>query len=123
MLGDGDKGTVMGETMKRGYVLSHYAKYATGRTRLQIGQIPNNANARITAYSGSDDITMVLVNTGNTPVASIKIDLPSAVSSGSAVITSETKDMATQELTLSGDKKAVTISLPAKSIVSIKLIK
>ena len=24
MLGDGDKGTVMGETLKRGYVLSHY---------------------------------------------------------------------------------------------------
>lgn len=123
MLGDGDKGTEMGETLKRGYVLSHYAKYATGRQRIQIGKIANNPNVAITAYNSSNDMTMVLVNTGNTPITSIRVVLPSVVSNGSAVLTSETKNMVNHDLSLGADKKSVVTSLPPKSVVSIKLVK
>lgn len=123
MLGDGDKGTVMGETMKRGYVLSHYAKYATGRKRIAIGKVSTNSSVNGTAYSGQDDFTIILVNNGSSPVPSLKVNLPIIVKTSSAVITSGTQNMAIQNTTLAADKKSVLISLPEKSIVSIKLTK
>lgn len=122
MLGDGDKGTVMGEVLKRGYVLSHYAKYATGRKRIQVGNIANNNQVEITAYSGSTDLTFVVLNQGNTPV-SLKINLPVAVKSGEAVVTTETQNMEKKSVILGSDKQSVTVSLPLKSVVSVKLIK
>ncbi|WP_353135514.1 hypothetical protein [Pseudopedobacter sp.] len=122
MLGDGDKGTAMGEVLKRGYVLSHYAKYATGRKRIQVGNVVNNSEVEITAYSGSADLTFIALNRGNIPV-SLKINLPVVVKSGGAVITTETQNMEKKSVVLSSDKKSVTISLPVKSIVSVKLDK
>jgi len=123
MLGDGEKETVMGETMKRGYVLSHYAKYATGRKRIQIGKITNNTNVSITGYNGQNDLTLIFVNNGTIAVPAVKINLPIAVKSGDAVITSETQNMAVHNVSLGDNKQSVIISLPAKSIVSVKLIK
>ncbi len=123
MLGDGDKGTVMGETLKRGYVLSHYAKYATGRTRIAIGKVAENNNVHLTAYKGNNDFTVVIVNTGSTPVPALKIKLPEAVSTASAVETSETKNMVASAVTLAADKKSGVLSVPAKSIISIKFSK
>ncbi|MFC5283037.1 hypothetical protein [Pedobacter alpinus] len=123
MLGDGEKGTTMGEILKRGYVLSHYAKYATGRKRIQIGKIANNANVNITAYSGQNDITLVFVNNGTSAVPSVKINLTTAVKSGEGVITSETQNMEPTNVDIGADKKSVMISLPAKTVVSIKLNK
>ncbi|WP_220699458.1 glycoside hydrolase, partial [Pelobium manganitolerans] len=123
MLGDGDKGTTMGQTLKRGYVLSHYAKYATGRTRVQIGKVANNSEISVTAYKGQDDMTMVFVNSGATTVPALNINLPLSVKSANAVITSETLDMAEHSVALNAEKTALTLSLPAKSIISVKLIK
>ncbi|RKD13317.1 hypothetical protein BCY91_10950, partial [Pelobium manganitolerans] len=116
MLGDGDKGTTMGQTLKRGYVLSHYAKYATGRTRVQIGKVANNSEISVTAYKGQDDMTMVFVNSGATTVPALNINLPLSVKSANAVITSETLDMAEHSVALNAEKTALTLSLPAKSI-------
>jgi O-glycosyl hydrolase len=123
MLGDGDKGTAMGEIMKRGYVLSHYAKYATGRKRIQIGKITNNANVNVTAYNGQNDLTLIFVNNGAIAVPSVKVNLPITVKSGDAVITSETQNMAMHNVSLGDTKQSVILSLPAKSVISIKLIK
>ena len=123
MLGDGDKGTTMGQTLKRGYVLSHYAKYATGRTRVQIGKVANNSEISVTAYKGQDDMTMVFVNNGATTVPALNVNLPLSVKSANAVITSETLDMAEHSVALNAEKTALTLSLPAKSIVSVKLAK
>ncbi|MCH5684918.1 hypothetical protein LWM68_12095 [Niabella sp. W65] len=60
-----------GEITKRGYIISHYAKYATGRTRIEVNPGSNIASAQytagkpsflITAYEGTNDITVVLIN-------------------------------------------------------------
>ncbi|HTN22046.1 MAG TPA: hypothetical protein VL125_16320 [Pelobium sp.] len=122
MLGDGDKGTAMGEIMKRGYVLSHYAKYATGRKRIQIDKITNNANVNVTAYNGQNDLTLIFVN-GAIAVPSVKVNLPITVKSGDAVITSETQNMVAHNVSLGDTKQSVILSLPAKSVISVKLIK
>lgn len=123
MLGDGDKGTVTGEILKRGYVMSHFAKFATGRTRVQAGSVNGNNNVHVTAYKGAQDLTLIIINQGMQPVPSIKINLPEPVKDASAIETSENQNMVSKNVTLSEDKKSATIGLPAKSIVSLRLSK
>ncbi|RZM03598.1 MAG: cellulose-binding protein [Pedobacter sp.] len=123
MLGDGDKGTTMGETLKRGYVLSHYAKFATGRKRIQADKIADNSEVSITSYHNAKDITLVIVNSGSKAVPTLKINLPIAVKSGEAVQTTESANMVGTTLKLDDTKKSAMVNLPAKSIVSIKFIK
>ena len=123
MLGDGDKGTVMGETLKRGYVLSHYAKYATGRKRIQINKPVEYNDIHLTAYVGERDITIVIVNLGSNPIPSLKLNLPVAVKSGAAVETSETKNMVAKNVNLSSDKSSAIVNVSAKSIISVRFEK
>lgn len=123
MLGDGDKGTVMGETLKRGYVMSHYAKYATGRRRIQIGSVTGNSNVHITAYESDKDITLVILNLGTSALPALKINLPTTVKTGTTLETNETQNVVEKDATLGGDKKSVIISLLGKSVVSVKLNK
>jgi glucuronoarabinoxylan endo-1,4-beta-xylanase len=114
------KSTVaVGETTKRGYILSHYAKYATGRTR--IGTTVPDADLLSTAYAGTNDMTMVIINNKSTPVI-LQVASPSAISTASAVETNATKNMESITTTLSSDKKSVNLVLTAKSIVSVKLL-
>jgi len=116
---DNAKSTVaFGETTKRGYILSHYAKYATGRTR--IGATLQDAALLATAYSGVNDLTVIIINNKTTPVM-LQVASPSAISIASAVETDATKNMESIATTLSSDKKSVNVVLAAQSIVSIKL--
>lgn len=110
---------VVGETTKRGYILSHYAKYATGRTR--IGTTVADSDLLSTAYIGTNDMTVVIINNKSTPVI-LQVTSPSAISTASAVETDETKNMEFVTATLNSDKKSVNLVLSAKSILSIKLI-
>lgn len=123
MLGDGDKGTVMGETLKRGYVMSHYAKYATGRKRIQIGNVVNNSNILLTAYAGENDITVVILNQGTAGVPSFKLNLPIAVKSVEMVETTESQNMVSKNPVLSDTKNSAIVSLAPRSVVSIKFNK
>ncbi|MCX6237311.1 MAG: hypothetical protein NTY07_07090 [Bacteroidia bacterium] len=121
MIADTDaKSTVaVGGTTKRGYILSHYAKYATGRTR--IGTTISDADLLSTAYTGTNDMTVVIINNKSTPVI-LQAASTSAISTASAVETNATKNMESITTTLSSDKKSVNLVLTAKSIVSIKLL-
>lgn len=120
MIADTDtRSTVaVGETTKRGYILSHYAKYATGRTR--IGTTLQDADLLATAYSGVNDLTVIIINNKTTPVI-LQVASPSAISIASAVETDATKNMQSIATTLSSDKKSVNVALTAQSIVSLKL--
>ena len=121
MIADTDaKSTVaVGGTTKRGYILSHYAKYATGRTR--IGTTIPDADLLSTAYTGTNDMTVVIINNKSTPVI-LQVASPSAISTASAVETNATKNMESVTTTISSDKKSIYVLLTAKSIVSIKLL-
>ena len=123
MLGDGEKGTVMGETLKRGYVMSHFARYAKGRRRISISKIPGNPNVLITAYSGNNDFSVVLVNQGTSPVPVLKINLPASVKNGAAIETSDNQNLQAKDVVLSADKRSAIISLAAKSVVSVRFEK
>lgn len=123
MLGDGEYDSPKGIVQKRGYVLSHYAKYATGRKRVLVDKIQGNDNFMVTAYEGNSDITLVIQNHGTTTIPALQFDLPVTISSVSAEETSETADMVAKAVVLSSDNKSVTVTIEPNSIVSIKLSK
>ncbi|HTG57087.1 MAG TPA: hypothetical protein VL943_12500, partial [Niabella sp.] len=103
-----------GEITKRGYIISHYAKFATGRTRIEASPGANIASAQyvtgqpsflVTAYEGSNDVTMVLINR-STSAKIIDIVVPAAINTVTAVETTSSKNMASLEHNLSNDKKS-----------------
>ena len=123
MLGDGEYNSTKGAVQKRGYVLAHYAKYATGRKRVLVDKIQGNSNFMVTAYEGTDDMTLVIQNHGATNIPALQFDLPVTISSVSAEETSATADMVAKTVVLNSDNKSVTVTIEPNSIVSIKLNK
>jgi len=144
LIGDGEYGTANGVPLFRGYALSHYAKYATGKTRVAATLEPGNANVFVTAYESDYDLTLVLINrasppgyTSGTDVGQVDISIPFAAKGASMVITSNgtnavtnndttlagVKAMASDIVVLSADGKTGSLDLPASSIVSVRFTK
>jgi len=138
-IGDGSEyGTIEGKPLFRGYAMSHYAKYATGKTRVDANlnmTEGTNSDVFVTAYESDKEITLVLFNQGDTDVGQLYITLPVAVKGASMVITqggSDTQNdttaygvkvMAPEVIVLSTDGKTGILDLPASSIISVRFTK
>ncbi|WP_312769166.1 T9SS type A sorting domain-containing protein [Epilithonimonas sp.] len=93
MMGDGLYGTVAGEITKRGYILSHFAKYTTGSKRLD-AIWSDQGSMQGSAYindSGDKVTLMVLNSSANT--YTLKVDLPFYTTSAQKILTNETSNM------------------------------
>ena len=125
MIADGDSKNLVadGEVTKRGYIMGHYAKYATGRTRIQATvqnarQLENDL--LVTAYLGNDEYTAVIINRNDAGLR-VELAVPSAITSSSAIETTETKNMANAEPQISDSKKIITVGISPNSIVSVSM--
>ncbi len=112
-----------GEVTKRGYIMAHYAKYATGRTRINstISNVQQVGNELlVTAYQGNGEYTAVIINRNAT---GLKVELAgfSGIKSAAAVETTETKNMGTTDTKISDDKKSVVVGISLNSIVSVSM--
>ncbi|MDR1100360.1 MAG: hypothetical protein LBL28_07760 [Treponema sp.] len=125
MVGDGSYNTVEGEILPRGYVMSHYAKYATGKTRVAAAAAgASAASVYVTAYESDKDISLVIFNEGTADAGYVRIDLPFAVRSANGIKSSEAAGtMAPEIIRLSADKKSGTVAMPPATILSIKFTK
>jgi O-glycosyl hydrolase len=132
LIGDGEYGTLDGQPLARGYALSHYAKYATGKTRVDASFTSGTSGSvAVTAYESDSEITLVMFNRGANPVGQLNIGLPVAVKGASMVITTGTGNtsneleqaMAPEIVLLSADNKTGIIDLPASCIVSVRFTK
>ena len=125
MVADADNKSLVaeGEVTKRGYIMGHFAKYATGRTRIQ-NSIQNVqqlvSDLLVTTYAGTNEYTAVIINRNATGLR-IELAGPSAFSSSTAIETTETKNMAAIETKISDDKKSVTVGVLPNSIVSVSM--
>jgi len=138
-VGDGDGGTLIGRPLYRGYALSHYAKYATGKTRVKAEfkmATGSNGDVFVTAYESDDEITLVLFNRGNANVGQVNVTFPAGVTATSAsmVMTQGARAsdnapeegitaMAPQLLLLSPDNTTGVFDLPPSCIISVKFTK
>jgi glucuronoarabinoxylan endo-1,4-beta-xylanase len=132
----------------RGYLMSHYAKYATGRNRVDAKwkgpgfseDIAAPANVYATAYADDKTITLVMFNqstaasTGNdwinirlpveatTPfaVATYNEDGPAPAKSS---LDATTVTMKPTPVVMSVDRKTASVKMPPSTIVSIKFYK
>ena len=123
MMGDNDPRSPVGQGIvaKNGYILSHYAKYASGTTRIKVDT--NDPDLKATAYINQQatEITLVFLNMKN-QVLNVRINAPVALNAASAVETTETKNMAVVETSITDNQKSATVSLSANSIVSVRLV-
>lgn len=122
MIGDNDPRSVVAEggVMKNGYIMAHYAAYATKTTRIRIDS--PNSNILATAYinESGDEITVVVLNMSGNSYETF-LETPVGMSSHSAVETNAEYDMKEVETVLSDDLKHLYLKISAQSIYSLRL--
>lgn len=121
LMGDSDERCPVGEgeITKNGYIMAHYAQYATSTTRIKAAT--DNIGICATAYINgtNDEITVVLLNlTGATQC----IEIPLAgVKNATAVETNENKNMETVKVKSSETGNRIYVLSSGNSITSIRL--
>lgn len=98
-LGDGQYGTTNNAITKRGYILSHYAKYVSNTTR--IAHALDDASGKLTssAYlSTTGDSVIVMVLNPSAYTYKTTLTLPFNTMDGMQVVTSETKSVSRSPL-------------------------
>lgn len=123
MLGDGDGGSVRSEVTTRGYFLSHFAKYATGRIRVK-ATLPEGAPSGIsaTAYKNAEgDISVILVNSSANVMRGLKIALPFKAAKAVKVVTTSgtTPAETVKKMVQSKVKLAGGVDVDAYSVVTL----
>jgi len=101
-LGDGDYGTKTNEITKRGYILSHYAKYVSGTTRISHTLNDNSGNLSMSAYlSQTGDSVIVMLLNPSADAYNTTLTLPFYTKEGREIVTTETQNMKKADLTIS----------------------
>jgi O-glycosyl hydrolase len=119
MIGDGEYGAVEGRILRRGYVMSHYAQYATGKQRVE-ARVDGNRNVYASAYDGGSGLTLVIVNMG-IGSSDATIQLPANITKASAVESVESGAMRTKPVRLDfSEKTTARLMLAPQSIVSVQ---
>lgn len=121
LIGDGEvmSPVPVNEITKNGYILSHYAKYALGMTRIKVET--ENDKVKTTAYINEEgtEMTAVLINMEHDDFNAL-ITAPNEIANVSAVETTEDTNMMAAVTNLD-DAYTASVLIPAKSIVSVRL--
>jgi glucuronoarabinoxylan endo-1,4-beta-xylanase len=114
MMGDGQFGSVDGEITKRGRILSQYAKYTTGFTRVQHAFNDNTGSLSGSAYLSQtgDSVTVVIIN-ASVNSFNLAVDLPFLTNSGTSVKTTATEDFTISGLSFTETNRPVATISPS----------
>jgi len=118
MIGDGEYKTAAGKVLNRGYVMSHYAKYAAGKNRVA-ALTDGNYQVVATAYDGEGGLSVVMINMGAFS-SDATIELPGQFESVSAVESNANGTMQEKAVNFSADGKTATLRLAPQSVVSVR---
>ena len=118
MLGDGQRGTTNGIVTKRGYIMAHFAKHVTGKTRIDIdfGTTPLEGSAYIS--EAGDSVVAVIANDTDDAVE-ITMDLPFYTQGGKLYKTTKTTSMIATTLTMDSETCHPIVTIPAKSVCTV----
>ncbi|MDR3118526.1 MAG: hypothetical protein LBU44_03790 [Mediterranea sp.] len=112
------------EPTYRAYILSHYAKYATGKTRIDISTSENTENLFVTAYLSNDkkEIALIVLNV-QLASRNIEFTLPGTITGANAQSSSKTAGMMKDvEVRLVGNKTKAQAVIDGYSITSIRIV-
>ena len=152
-IGDGQRGTIEGQILPRGYAISHYAKFAkemyragvtaAGRTadgadlsnnniNTQYDQV-NGTTARVTAFVSPDGNVISLVmftptltdGSGGVDMGTVKIQLPKnfTIRQASAMRSSENSYAQMEQIEINEDRTSAYVTLPRGHILSVRFTK
>lgn len=123
-IGDGNFGTVNGQITKRGYILSHYAKYVTGTTRIKHSLNESSGKMTSSAYlSVTGDSIVVMVINPTSSSYSMDFNLPFYTKGGMSVITTESVNMKKNALAYSEETYIPNIAVDAYSVNTYIFVK
>ncbi|KJF45136.1 secretion protein [Draconibacterium sediminis] len=117
LMGDGTWGTPNGELTKRGYILSHYAKYTTGTTRIEAAWNDDSSTLQGSAYlsTGGDSIILNVINPSENDYQ-LTVDLPFYTNSGNSFVTTEQLSMSASTVNITGETFRPEVSVNASSV-------
>lgn len=99
-LGDGEYGTTNNGITKRGYILSHYAKYVSGTTRIRHSIDDNTGKLTASAYlTANGDSVVVMVLNPSADSYRTTLTLPFFSLAGQQIVTTESQNVKKTELT------------------------
>ena len=116
-LGDGQFGTSNNVITKRGYILSHYAKYVSGSTRVRHSLVDTTNKLTASAYLSvtGDSIIVMLLNTGADSF-STTVELPFNTQGGRQIVTTETQNVKKTTLTYEEETYAPIMEVAPYSV-------
>jgi glucuronoarabinoxylan endo-1,4-beta-xylanase len=119
-MGDGQNGTTNSTITKRGYIMAHFAKFATGMTRIDadLGGMEGSAYLSQTG----DTIVAVMANaTDNTIEATL--DLPFYTQQGELRTTAKSLSFRKTAITLDTEACRPVVTVAAQSVVTVQFVK
>jgi len=120
LMGDGTNGSTDGVITKRGYILSHYAKYTTGTTRIQNSWSDDSGVLSGSSYlSVSGDSVIVMVINSSTNSYSLTVDLPFYTKSGNSITTTESVSMSNSPISLSTETVRPKVTINPSSFTTL----
>lgn len=124
LMGDGSMGTVTGAITKRGYILSHFAKYATGTTRIDQTWTDASNNLTGSSYlSATGDSVILMVINPSADSYDLTIDLPFFTKSGNCITTSQTLNMSASAYRVEEETFRPKISISPSSFSTLIFVK
>lgn len=121
---DGGFGTVNNEITKRGYVLSHYAKYVSGSTRIRHSLSDATGKLHGSAYlSATGDSVIVMLINPTADIYNISMDLPFYTKGGYRVVTATTANAKKVASNLTSETYTPEMKIAAYSVNTFIYIK
>ncbi|MDR6157716.1 glucuronoarabinoxylan endo-1,4-beta-xylanase [Chryseobacterium sp. SLBN-27] len=119
LMGDGTYGTPTGVMSKRGYILSHYAKYTTGKTRIDAKWDDKTGALQGSSYISSDgnQVVLMVINASSNSY-NLKVDLPFYTTSGTKVLTNTSSNMLTTPISLSTQTFRPGVEITPSSVMT-----
>lgn len=103
-LGDGNFGTTNNQITKRGWILSHYAKYVSGTTRIRHALDDATGKLSASAYrSVTGDSIVVMVLNPSSDTYHTTLTLPFRTLGGTQVVTTETQNVRKTAITFDAE--------------------
>lgn len=122
--GDGQYGTTNNTITKRGYILSHFAKYVSGTTRIRHSIDDSTGQLTSSAYistTGDSVVVMVLNPSANTYKTTLT--LPFNTMEGTSIVTTETTNAKKTAITLESETYQPIVNLEAYSVNTYIFVK
>lgn len=116
-LGDGRYGTSDNAITKRGYILSHYAKYVSGTTRIKhvLDDVSNKLSSSAYLTETGDSIVVMVINP-SADAYNVAVNLPFYTRKGLHVATTETSDARKESLVLDDETYEPTVGVAPYSL-------